>query len=170
MTLGKIRSLIVLGVLLLIALVVVIWAVVVSSSPPSASCQYHGARFRVTKPKPADVKVRILNATQSQGLADNVASGLKKRGFTVTDVGNAPANEQIAATAVISYGPKGLAAATELKPSFAGAVMELDASRSSDKVTVSVGAAFDGLLDTKKANKVAAGLPTPTVPPGCKTS
>ncbi len=41
-------------------------------------------------PKPADVTVNVLNATARGGLAKSTADELRKRGFKVGKVGNAP--------------------------------------------------------------------------------
>jgi hypothetical protein len=41
-------------------------------------------------PKPAKIKVNVYNATPRSGLAKSTADALKKRGFVVGNVGNAP--------------------------------------------------------------------------------
>ncbi|NED06084.1 LytR C-terminal domain-containing protein, partial [Streptomyces sp. SID6648] len=42
-------------------------------------------------PKPGQVTVNVLNATTRSGLAQKTADELKKRGFRVGEVSNAPA-------------------------------------------------------------------------------
>ncbi|MGP3990717.1 LytR C-terminal domain-containing protein [Streptomyces sp. 3N207] len=42
-------------------------------------------------PKPGDITVNVLNATSRSGLAKDTADELKKRGFKVGKIGNAPA-------------------------------------------------------------------------------
>ncbi|MCZ9338178.1 LytR C-terminal domain-containing protein, partial [Streptomyces sp. TRM76130] len=42
-------------------------------------------------PEPGAVTVNVLNATTRSGLAKKTADELKKRGFRIGDVGNAPA-------------------------------------------------------------------------------
>ena len=45
----------------------------------------------VVAPKPATIKVNVYNATDRAGLAGQTAALLKKRGFTIGTIGNAPA-------------------------------------------------------------------------------
>ncbi len=45
----------------------------------------------VALPRPADITVNVYNATPRSGLAKTTADELKKRGFTIGKIGNAPA-------------------------------------------------------------------------------
>lgn len=56
------------------------------------SCPKPSARPAQAKklPAPAQIKVNVLNATPREGLAKKTADELKKRGFTIGEVGNAP--------------------------------------------------------------------------------
>ncbi|MBA0052683.1 LytR family transcriptional regulator [Streptomyces sp. AJS327] len=51
-----------------------------------------GAEPRAERlPKPGSITVNVLNATTRSGLAKDTADELKKRGFTIGEIGNAPA-------------------------------------------------------------------------------
>ena len=60
----------------------------------SAGCASPSPAKRTQKPaplpKPGSVKVNVLNATDRAGLAQDTADELKKRGFKIGKVGNAP--------------------------------------------------------------------------------
>ena len=59
-------------------------------------------------PKPAAIKVNIYNATPRSGLAKAAADELKKRGFTIGKVGNAPAayDKKVPGTGMLLGGPR----------------------------------------------------------------
>ncbi|MER7838494.1 LytR C-terminal domain-containing protein [Streptomyces sp. NPDC096040] len=54
-------------------------------------------------PKPAQITVNVYNATTRTGLAKDTADELKKRGFRIGDVGNAPAkfDAKVKGTAIL---------------------------------------------------------------------
>ncbi len=65
-------------------------------------------------PQPATVTVNVYNATAKAGLAGRTAEELKKRGFTIGKVGNAPAelDKKVPGTAQVIAGPAGAGAGT----------------------------------------------------------
>lgn len=113
-------------------------------------------------PQPQAVTVNVYNATAKGGLAARTADELKKRGFTIGKVGNAPAalDKKVTGTAQVVSGPAGLGAATLLGAQVAGSATSADA-RADATVDFVVGDAFTALLDPTQA---AAALALATKP------
>ena len=81
-----------------------------STTPNTAThCTTAATTKPLTLPKPAAVSVSVLNGTTTTGLAAQVATQLKARGFKISGV---PTNDTAAvATTEIRYGPSAAAAA-----------------------------------------------------------
>lgn len=92
-----------------------------------------------------DVSMRILNGTDQAGLANEVATAFKERGFTVTGTGNFTPRP-LAATVRVVAGPNGLAAAYTLAAQVVNARIALD-GRADASVDLVVGKDFTALLD-----------------------
>lgn len=60
---------------------------------------------------PATVSVRVFNATDTGGLAQDVADDLRARGFAVGEVANDPTGRQVEGVGEVRYGPRGRDAA-----------------------------------------------------------
>ena len=75
---------------------------------------------------PATVSVRVHNATDTGGLAQQVAEGLRARGFTVGEVANDPTDRQVEGVGEVRYGPRGRDAARFLAVYMPGAGMYRD--------------------------------------------
>ncbi|WP_280723288.1 LytR C-terminal domain-containing protein [Kitasatospora sp. MAA4] len=120
-------------------------------------------------PQPQTVTVNVYNATDKAGLAARTADELKKRGFTVGKVGNAPSalDKKLPGTAELIAGPAGIGAATLLGSQVAGAASMADA-RTDGSVDFVVGDAYTALLDpTAAAAALAQALkPSPSASPG----
>ncbi|WP_128984923.1 LytR C-terminal domain-containing protein [Streptomyces roseicoloratus] len=124
-----------------------------------------------TLPKPAQITVNVYNATPRSGLAKATADELKKRGFVIGKVGNAPAayDKKIPGTGLLLGSPgatKGTfsVVGTQLK----GATTKVDARTTAD-VDLIIGTAFK-TLDPKAAADaalVALTKPKPPVPGRC---
>ncbi|GGV49053.1 LytR C-terminal domain-containing protein [Streptomyces longisporoflavus] len=120
-------------------------------------------------PKPGDIKVNVYNATPRGGLAKDVAAELKKRGFTVGKVDNAPKeyDKKVKGTGVL-LGPKSAAqsAIPVLGTQLAGAESRTDA-RKGGEVDLILGSKFKDLAKKKDADKALAVLaePKPTPSP-----
>jgi hypothetical protein len=56
------------------------------------------------------VKLRVLNATDQEGLATRIGAEMKKAGFAVVGTGNS--GDSVESSAQVRYGPKGLAGAS----------------------------------------------------------
>ncbi|MFK0192522.1 LytR C-terminal domain-containing protein [Kitasatospora sp. NPDC090308] len=120
-------------------------------------------------PQPAAVTVNVYNATDKAGLAARTADELRKRGFVVDKVGNAPAalDKKVPGTAQIVSGPGGLGAATLLSSQVATATATED-TRADATVDFVIGDTFSALADPAQAAAALAELtkPSPTPEPG----
>ncbi|MFF2627939.1 LytR C-terminal domain-containing protein [Kitasatospora sp. CB02891] len=120
-------------------------------------------------PQPATVTVNVYNATDKSGLAARTADELKKRGFQVGQVGNAPSalDRKVPGTAQVLSGPGGLGAATLLVSQVASATSTEDA-RTDATVDLVIGDAFTALADPNQAAAALAELtkPSPSPEPG----
>ncbi|TYP90651.1 LytR C-terminal domain-containing protein [Blastococcus xanthinilyticus] len=56
---------------------------------------------------PATVSVRVLNATDTGGLAQQVADDLSGRGFTVSEIANDSSDRQVEGVGEVRYGARG---------------------------------------------------------------
>ncbi|MFD5563757.1 LytR C-terminal domain-containing protein [Kitasatospora griseola] len=120
-------------------------------------------------PQPATVTVNVYNATDKSGLAARTADELKKRGFQVGQIGNAPSalDRKVPGTAQVLSGPGGLGAATLLVSQVASATSTEDA-RTDATVDLVIGDAFTALADPNQAAAALAELtkPSPSPEPG----
>ncbi|MEV7022760.1 LytR C-terminal domain-containing protein [Kitasatospora sp. NPDC093558] len=123
-------------------------------------------------PQPATVTVNVYNATTKAGLAGRTADELKKRGFTIGKVGNAPAelDKKVPGTAQVIAGPAGAGASTLLSSQIAGATATADA-RTDASVDFVIGDSYNALLDETQAAAALAlatkPSPTPTATGSC---
>ncbi|MFC8129962.1 LytR C-terminal domain-containing protein [Streptomyces sp. NPDC057302] len=118
-------------------------------------------------PKPGQIKVNVFNATPRGGLAKDVAAELKKRGFAVGKVDNAPKEyDKKVKGAGILLGAKSAtdSALPVLGTQLAGAESRTDA-RKGDEVDLILGAKFKDLAKKKDADKALAVLATPKPTP-----
>ncbi|MGW1890442.1 LytR C-terminal domain-containing protein [Streptomyces sp. NPDC002004] len=118
------------------------------------------------RPKPGDITVNVYNATQRSGLAKLTADELKKRGFAIGDVGNAPEQFDKKLKGVgILLGPKTSmdTALPVLGTQLAGAELRTD-TRAGNKVDLILGDAFKELSKKDDADKAMTALsePAPT--------
>lgn len=165
-SLARVRSLIVIGVLALVAVITVVWAIVTDDQTGSRANEC--ATVTPSIPAPSAVKMRVYNGTDKAGLANQVRDKLAKRGFKVIDVGNDPQNESVTSTAQIRYGPKGAGAAQLLQASVPGSEI-LDDSRDDATVDVVLGIPFTNLTPEEDVPAKIKTLEPPVVatPAGC---
>jgi len=88
------------------------------------------------------VTLRVLNASPVAGKANEVATTLKSRGFTVSEVGNSPA---VTGVGQLTYGARGKAVAAFMALYLPGATMKQD-TRADATVDVVLGPDFKGLV------------------------
>jgi LCP family protein required for cell wall assembly len=92
--------------------------------------------------RPAKVHVRVLNGTNTTGLAAGTAAGLTAKGFHVTRTGNAP----VTPTSVIEYGSASQAAeAATLQNEIPGAQVKQVHGVKAGTLTLVLGTSFHGL-------------------------
>ncbi|MEU9132810.1 LytR C-terminal domain-containing protein [Kitasatospora sp. NPDC048540] len=131
------------------------------AAPGGAAAPAPGATSTAI-PQPQAVTVNVYNATDKSGLAARTADELKKRGFTVGAVGNAPSalDKKVPGTAQVISGPGGLGAAVLVGSQVAGATTTAD-TRADATVDLVIGDAWSAMLDPTAA---AAALAAATKP------
>ncbi|EST38776.1 hypothetical protein N566_05700 [Streptomycetaceae bacterium MP113-05] len=119
-------------------------------------------------PKPQKITVNVLNATSRGGLAAKTAKELKKRGFALGEVANAPARlDHKVDAAGLFIGATGAETLTRMKvlgPQLDGAKTRHD-ERKSDDVDLVIGNDFTGLTDAKDAARAVEALAEPSPKP-----
>ncbi len=132
------------------------------SSKPAVPCPTVAAVA-----KPSEVSVKVLNATTRKGLALAVSKELQARGYTVAQVGNAPADSRDFPDPVqVVHGPTGLAAARSVAAQIPGAVLVED-TRTDGTVDLLIGAKYTALASPADAAKALTPTSAPS-PAGCK--
>ncbi|MEU3981425.1 LytR C-terminal domain-containing protein [Streptomyces sp. NPDC026672] len=133
----------------------------------AASAVAHPA---VALPKPATITVNVYNATPRSGLAKATADELKKRGFKVGDVGNAPAefDKKIKGAGILLGPPASLDTSLPvLATQLTTAERRTDAHRKPPALDLIIGDGFKSLTPRPEADKAVTKLtaPPPTTPP-----
>ncbi|MFF8610045.1 LytR C-terminal domain-containing protein [Streptomyces sp. NPDC015346] len=118
-------------------------------------------------PKPGQITVNVYNATPRSGLAKTTADELKKRGFTIGKVGNAPAayDKKLPGTGLLLGAPGAVKGAfpvlgTQLK----GATTKTDTRATAD-VDLILGTAFKALDPKAVADAALIALNKPKPAP-----
>ncbi|MFK3980432.1 LytR C-terminal domain-containing protein [Micromonospora sp. NPDC050397] len=162
------RALVVVGVLALLALTFVITALLRDSQRGSASgdaCPAGFKRANVVLRETKDIKINVLNATDTAGLAASVATDFKNRKFQIVKQGND--KKRVDSVAVLRFGPKGVGSAHLLKAYFLNeAEDEYDPNRDDDTVDVVIGNSYTQLATTTEVNQALSAAGAPTPPPG----
>ncbi|MFI2352085.1 LytR C-terminal domain-containing protein [Streptomyces sp. NPDC019443] len=129
-----------------------------------------GAPVRPVTLEPGQITVNVYNATPRSGLAKAAADELKKRGFAIGKVGNAPAeyDKKIPGTAILLGAPAATngpfsVLGTQLK----SATTKTDA-RTTPDVDLILGTAFRTLDAPKDADAALATLANPAPAPSRK--
>ncbi|MFC7813096.1 LytR C-terminal domain-containing protein [Streptomyces sp. NPDC057367] len=136
---------------------------------PTTGTKASAAPAAVKLPKPAQVTVNVLNATTRTGLAQKTADELKKRGFRVGEVSNAPKeyDKKIKGAGILLGPPASLKTSLAvLGTQLPGAERQTDAAREGAEVDLMIGDGFKGLAKPADADTaltaLAAPQPTPT--------
>ncbi|WP_159049742.1 MULTISPECIES: LytR C-terminal domain-containing protein [unclassified Streptomyces] len=119
-------------------------------------------------PEPGQITVNVLNATPRSGLAKQAADELKKRGFRIGDVGNAPKDyDKKIAGAGLLLGAKSAAEAAlpVLGTQLAGAQLKTDTRPSATEVDLLIGTTFTALTSKKDADQALVALTGPAPAP-----
>ncbi|WFE30834.1 LytR C-terminal domain-containing protein [Solwaraspora sp. WMMD791] len=163
------RALVVVGVLVVLALIFVVVAMVrdsQSGDTAAASCPAGWAVADVTLREAKEVRLNVFNATDTSGLATNVADDLGNRNFQIEEAANDPEGRRIDGVAVLRYGPKAVGSAHLMRAYFLDqATTEYDPAREDDIVDVVIGNGFRQLATTTEVNQSLAALGKPVLPP-----
>ncbi|MFE4536655.1 LytR C-terminal domain-containing protein [Streptomyces scopuliridis] len=133
-----------------------------------SGCEHSSAPVKAL-PKPGQITVNVYNATPRGGLAKVTADELKKRGFVIGKVGNAPAayDKKVPGTGILVGGEKpedGFF--TVLGAQLKGATSKTDTRKTPD-VDLILGAAFKELTEQKDADQALATVASPATDPAC---
>jgi hypothetical protein len=145
-----------------------------SAAGPKTDCHPKADTAAQVKalPKPGQITVNVYNATERTGLAKSTADELKKRGFKIGDVGNAPGEfDKKVKSAGILLGP---AAARNtslqvLATQLAGAEQRTDARKGAD-LDLILGDGFKGLDKPAAAEQALTRLSAPAPKAATKKS
>lgn len=130
---------------------------------PSAKPSAH----TVALPKPAKIKVNVYNATPRGGLAKAAADELKKRGFAIGKVGNAPAayDKKVAGTGILLGAPTAVNGTFPvLGTQLPGTATKTDARKTAD-VDLIIGTKFKAFSTPRAASTALTALLKPTPAP-----
>jgi len=125
----------------------------VASPPPTAPVSCTSGRSKPALPKPSAVTVTVLNGADRDGLAGQVTSQFKARGFRTGTPDNAPA--VISGVGQIKYGSSTRSAATLVGYYLPGA--KLVSGGSGSTVTVVLGTGFHALASQATVDRAVAG-------------
>ncbi|WP_331445100.1 LytR C-terminal domain-containing protein [Streptomyces xanthochromogenes] len=121
-------------------------------------------------PKPAQITVNVYNATPRGGLAKSVADELKKRGFAIGKVGNAPTeyDKKVANNGVLLGAPTAARGPfSVLGTQLAGTTQKTD-TRDTPDIDLILGNTFANLNTPKDADTALAALAKPAPAPSGK--
>jgi hypothetical protein len=93
---------------------------------------------------PSTVAVRVFNATDTAGLAQDVAAVLQERGFVVEEIANDSSGREVTGTGEVRYGPRGRDAGRFLALFLPGAGSYED-TRADARVDLVIGPDFTAL-------------------------
>jgi hypothetical protein len=104
--------------------------------------------------EPTTINLRVLNATDTAGLAQTVATSLQERGFVIDEVANDSSGREVTGVGELRHGPRGAEAADYVRLYVREAGDYLD-TRADATVDVVVGPEFTTVAT---ADEVAAAL------------
>jgi LytR cell envelope-related transcriptional attenuator len=168
MSFARVRALVVVGVLVLAAMVLVVVAFAKDTQtrqPVAEGCPDGWPIADVRLPEPKEVKINVYNATNSPGLASDVANDFENQMFVVGKTGTE--KKALAGVAVLRYGPKAVGAAHLLRAYFLDeAKTEFNLKRKDNVVDVVIGTSYKQLATPTEKNQSLAALGHPTLPEG----
>jgi hypothetical protein len=121
--------------------------------------------FSGVLPRPGMITVNVYNATPRAGLAKTTADELRKRGFVIGRVGNAPAayDKNVKGTAVLLGGSQAQNALKVLGAQIAAGDQKADPSRAgASDVDLIIGDGFGGLDPQPNVERALAALAHPS--------
>jgi hypothetical protein len=163
---AQVRAFMVVGVLLIIA-VTTCWYAIANDSQTSAgrkNCKTGDVPVNIELPQNKDVNVKVLNATDSQGLATSAADSLKEYGFHVVDTGTSKRHD--VKNVELRYGPKMVAGGHLLRAFFVAADYTFQLDNDADYVEITLGQAFQQVNTESDARNSLSVLGRPKAPEG----
>ncbi|UGY92440.1 LytR C-terminal domain-containing protein [Streptomyces gobiensis] len=123
-------------------------------------------------PQPSTITVNVYNATPRSGLAKDTAEELKKRGFKIGEIDNAPPefDKKVKATGLLLGTPKAKKSGhlMVLGAHLAKAQTKTDKARegkAAKSVDLIIGSGYKDLTQRREAKKVLAALASPSPKP-----
>jgi hypothetical protein len=110
---------------------------------------------------PTTLSVRVLNATDQGGIAQQVAGELQARGFTIAEIGNDDTDRAVTGPGEVRHGPRGTDAARFVALVLPGAGAYPD-TRATEQVDLVLGPEFVWPDSLATPEEVAAALSTAT--------
>ena len=104
---------------------------------------------------PTTVSLRVFNATDRGGLAQEVAAALQERGFVVEEVANDPTEREVTGVGELRHGPRGNDAAAYVRLFVPGSGDFLD-TRATATVDVVIGPDWAGLAPPEEVDAALA--------------
>lgn len=175
MSFARVRALAIVGVLLVCAVIFVTMALLrdTQTAPTiGQGCPAGFVRADLRLPEEKNIKINVYNATDRQGLAEQVAFNFENRDFTIVNKAtiqqaNDPQKKRVDGVAVLRYGPNAVGAAWILRAYFlAEAGTEFDINRKDDVVDVVLGTKFQQLGTITEVKQSLAALGNPVLPKG----
>lgn len=127
---------------------------------PSSDADACPAPPTVTAMDPATVRVRVLNGTDTAGLAAQVTAEFVGRGFAVTETANDRSGREVLGLGELRYGRRGAEQAAFVALFVPGITLVRD-TRSDDLIDVALGPEYIGLATTEA---IAIAIATPVAP------
>jgi len=133
---------------------------------PTATCTTPPPKPPRDIPPPAQVRVNVLNATDTAGLAIDTANELVVQRFDVAGVGNAP-KTMADGVAVVLYGPQGYGPAVRVASYVPGATLVKTNRLRDASVDLRLGPKFDGIVSQQQAKRGLDDVALPPPQPRC---
>lgn len=174
MSLARVRSLIILGVLVIAAVVVVTWTLLADDQGrvgnAAASCGPSQTPAATKIPAEKAVTLNVYNATDRDGLAQATAQELQARGFKIGQISEDPLQKVIPSSAELRYGPAEVGAAQLLRAYVPGATSAFDINRTSgaqaNTIDLVLGNKYTQLNTPSQVKEAIVALGDPSAPPG----
>lgn len=142
------------------------------NEPAADPCEPGDVRVNVNVPKQEQVTLNVYNATDSRGLAEQIAAEFANRGFTANVMEGVPEGNPFDGpyekAGYLVYGPEGFAAGWLVSAYFLPGeyVPKLDEEREGAEVDVILGAEFQQLTTSSEVNQRIADMGPPKPPEG----
>ncbi|GAA4898696.1 LytR cell envelope-related transcriptional attenuator [Stackebrandtia albiflava] len=166
MRITQVRAIIVVGVLAVVAIATSWFAIANDTQTAQGDdCPPGSVPVSLKLAEEEDVAVRVLNATDNAGLADQASAQLTDYGFEVIETGNSD-KEELEAQVEIHFGPDTVADAHLLRSYFADSARFFSLEYEEDYVEVILGPGFQQLNTKSDARNALSVIGWPEAPEG----